>query len=721
MRIRKRPNNHASALTTLPLFLLALLVASCDSEFLLEAREAGQASQVTLNPVEATVSVGDAQQFEVEVRDRFGNLLADAEVTWSSRTPEVVAVAQGGLTEALAKGTATIEAQAGRATGSATVIVRDQDEDPDPSDPKRPGAVTDLRTTGSTSSSIRLAFTEVDDGRGSPAVYRVSYAPSASDPSWPDDYTEISEGACAGPVEGREIDGPFACGVPGLDPGTDYRFGLVAYRDEGEGSEVFGPPSNRVTASTADEGAFSSPGTVTDLRITRSSSRSVRVAFTEVDDGTGRPAFYRVRYAPSASNPSWPDDYTTVTTGACANPAEGVEIDGTFTCEVTGLLSGTDYDVGAIAYRYDDGGSRIFGEPSNVATGRTDERTTSEGIWISREEVMQRPTSGAAWDQLLADAARHPGRAQISDQHSNHDVYTLAAALVCVRTGEYCSKARRGVLDAIGTEDGGRWLAVGRNLGAYVVAADLLDLRADGDPQSAGTRVEEWMQGWLTKLLRNNNTTDMRPFGPFHAGANAAAQEGFAYAAVGAYLQDDEVLKRAWSGFRTFACDSGTRDHENIDLIGALRDGWAHDDVNPCAIGPKGAEKRVPSGRPGAGSVRTLDGALIADMRRGGTYRWEPGYTQYPWVGLEGLVPAAVILERAGYPAFELADRAVLRTHEYLWFLRQETGERRWFDGIRAREVVQLVNVVYGTSFPVNEVVGQGRTMGYTDWTHPEW
>jgi hypothetical protein len=106
-------------------------------------------------------------------------------------------------------------------------------------------------------------------------------------------------------------------------------------------------------------------------------------------------------------------------------------------------------------------------------------------------------------------------------------------------------------------------------------------------------------------------------------------------------------------------------------------------------------------------------------MRRGGVFRWKPGYTSYPWVGLEGLIPAAMILDRAGYPAFEVADRAVLRTLDYLWQLRASTGDARWFDGTRSREIVQLVNAVYRTSFPVNDVPGVGRTVGYTAWTHP--
>lgn len=462
------------------------------------------------------------------------------------------------------------------------------------------------------------------------------------------------------------------------------------------------------------------PGRVGDLRTVDATGRSIRLSFTEVDGGTGQPAYYRVRYAPSALDPSWPDEYTTVTEGDCATPMKGEGIGQTRTCEVPWLAADTEYRFGVIAYRYDESGSRVFGQPSNVASGRTGTMgSLSGGIWIDRDELMRRPTTGAAWERLLEDANLNPGSADISNQDSDHDVYTLAAALVCVRTGARCSRARRGVLDAIGTEAGGRWLAVGRNLGAYVIAADLLGLRADGDPESAGTRVEEWMEGWLTRRLRNNNTTDMRRFGPFHAGANAAAQEGFAFAAVAAYLGDGKALERAWSGFRTFVCDPGTPDLENIDLIGAVRDGWAHDDLDPCAVAPAGARKLVPSGEPGAGGTYRIDGALIADMRRGGTYRWAPGYTQYPWVGLEGLVPAAVVLERAGYPAFQVADRAILRTHEYLWFLRDQTGERRWFNGIRAREAVQLVNWAYGTSYPVNEVVGLGRTVGYTDWTHP--
>jgi hypothetical protein len=347
----------------------------------------------------------------------------------------------------------------------------------------------------------------------------------------------------------------------------------------------------------------------------------------------------------------------------------------------------------------------------------------SNGIWVSPATLRHLPTTGAAWERLLADAEADPGSADVADQDSGHDVATLAAALVCARTSspELCDKARAGVVSAIGTERGGRWLAVGRNLTAYVIAADVVGLRADGDPESAGTRVETWIRGFETERLANNNTGEPIPFIPFASGSNASAQEGAAYAAVAAYLGDRAALARAWDAFRTYVCDPSAPDRERIDLHSGVEAGWASDDRHPCAVNPAGAAKQIPPGRPGAGQVLQLSGAIINDMARGGDLAWPPGRTQYPWVGLEGLVPAAVILHRAGYPAFAVADRAVLRAVRYLHDLQLSTGSGRWFQERRSNEIIQLVNVAYGARFRVDLPAGAGRTVGYTDWTHATW
>jgi hypothetical protein len=344
--------------------------------------------------------------------------------------------------------------------------------------------------------------------------------------------------------------------------------------------------------------------------------------------------------------------------------------------------------------------------------------SSSQGVWVGAEEIAGRPTSGDDWNQLVQDAGRNFGTANIADQNSKHGQYVLAAALVCARTGQHCVRARQGVLDAIGTERGARWLAVGRTLGAYIIAADVLNLRADGVPNSEGSRVNAWIAGWLTTALADNVSGQLRTFAPYHSGSNAAAQEGFAHAAVAAYLGNRLELDRNWTMFRAFVCDARAPNLP-IDLGQGVASGWAHDDARPCAINPAGTSKRVPAGLPGAGGTYRIDGALINDMRRGGPFQWEPGFTQYAWTGLAGVVPAAVVLHRAGYPAFDAANRAVLRTHEYLWYLRQQTGNTGWFDGRRGSEVVRLVNYYYGTSYQHSSPVAVGHTIGYTGWTHP--
>ena len=61
---------------------------------------------------------------------------------------------------------------------------------------------------------------------------------------------------------------------------------------------------------------------------------------------------------------------------------------------------------------------------------------------------------------------------------------------------------------------------------------------------------------------------------------------------------------------------------------------------------------------------------------------------------------------------------AIFRAYDYLWYLRLQSGRDKWFDGKRSRETIFLVNRAYGSTFPVSLPVGEGRTVGFTDWTH---
>jgi hypothetical protein len=360
-------------------------------------------------------------------------------------------------------------------------------------------------------------------------------------------------------------------------------------------------------------------------------------------------------------------------------------------------------------------------------------------IWVSKSDILLLPTSGSAWNKVLVDAAKIGSEpANISDQDSNHDQYTYAAALACVRVNQYCNEARAAVLAAIGTENytlteprtpsENQWLPVGRNLAAYTISADLLDLRSG--VSSEGDQVYAWLSSFPGRYA-----TGGWEFAPFQTGSNANAHMGFVYATVAVYLQDEQMVARSWDAFRTFVCDPGAPDNEPIQKLnyGTVYN-WSHNDTNPCAINPPNATRIVPVGLPGAGMIMNIDGAVPSDQRRGGPLQWPPLYTWYPWTGFEGTVPAAIVLQRQGYPAYTAGDNAVARAVEYQWWLGQQLGQDPyctdgwpneggyigcWWDYDSAEEVKHLFNWIYNKSYPYRAPVGMGRTIGYVDWTHP--
>jgi hypothetical protein len=319
------------------------------------------------------------------------------------------------------------------------------------------------------------------------------------------------------------------------------------------------------------------------------------------------------------------------------------------------------------------------------------------GLWISPAELAALPTKGSAWKAMLAAAEGDLGTANVADQDSSHDGKTLACALAAARTdrADLRTKATNALSSAIGTETGARWLAIGRNLGAYVISADVLGIHSGP--------TYEWLAGFLTRTLRANNTDEQVAVANWPSGSNASAQVGFVTAALCVYTGDFARLASFWDGYRRYCGDRTSPIEEASNS-----DAWQFIPSDPVAIQDKGAVKQ---------GCR-LDGAIGNDMSRGGDDICSPGWTLYPWVGLEGAVPAALVFARAGYPAWNVAEEAIRRTHDYLWFLRQTTGNPDWFDGERSNECVYLVNRAYGTTFPCSLPVAAGRTFGFSDWTH---
>jgi hypothetical protein len=324
------------------------------------------------------------------------------------------------------------------------------------------------------------------------------------------------------------------------------------------------------------------------------------------------------------------------------------------------------------------------------------------GIWLSRAEIMQLPEHGAAWDQLRRFADEPAGKPDLSNQDSEADVHVLAAALVYARTGDeqLRSKAAAGVMAAIDTEQGGRTLALARGLVAYVVAADLIDLR-DYDPGGA-ERFASWLAAVRNERLEPASnptlvaTHELRPnnWGT-HAGASRIAAD--------IYLGDRRDLARAAAVFKGWLGDRAT--YHGFRYGSDLS--WQANPDTPVGVDPPGAVR----------DGESIDGALPDDMRRGCSMRFPPCPTLYPWEAMEGAAIQAELLSRQGYDAWNWGDQALRRAATFLFALHSRYGQSDWGAPSGHAWVPWLLNARYGTHFPVTTPALPGKGMGFTDWS----
>ena len=79
---------------------------------------------------------------------------------------------------------------------------------------------------------------------------------------------------------------------------------------------------------------------------------------------------------------------------------------------------------------------------------------------------------------------------------------------------------------------------------------------------------------------------------------------------------------------------------------------------------------------------------------------------------LQGALVQAVILERAGFDAFNWSDQALLRAVRWLYDTAHfpAVGDDTW--------IPSVANYFYGTNFPVPSSTRAGKNVGWRDWTH---
>ncbi len=320
---------------------------------------------------------------------------------------------------------------------------------------------------------------------------------------------------------------------------------------------------------------------------------------------------------------------------------------------------------------------------------------THKGIWIGADEIARLPISGAAWENLLRAANQPTQTPNLFEQEDSANVLMLAKALVFARLKEekYRSEvvAALRVLIATQAPTDARTLALGRELIAYVIAADLIDLRNHAPELDKQFRAK-------LKALRSVSFKERTLISTHEQRANNwGTHAGASRAAVAAYLNDEAELQRCAQVFRGWL---GERAAYAGFKFGKMM--WQADSIRPVGVNAKGAQR----------GEHSLDGALPEELRRAGAFTWPPPHENYVYEALQGALAQAVILHRAGFDVWEWGDRALLRA--FVWLYAEAkfpaSGDDAW--------QVHVVNHFYRTQFPAKTPCAPGKNVGWADWTH---
>jgi hypothetical protein len=325
-------------------------------------------------------------------------------------------------------------------------------------------------------------------------------------------------------------------------------------------------------------------------------------------------------------------------------------------------------------------------------------------ILMSRSALMARPVRGTPWRNLKAVADGSLGTPNLCDQNSRHHLRTLAAALVFARTGvaSYGSKARNGVYAAISTLRVGchnATLSVGRQLTAYVLAADFAELAGAPD-----TTFRSFLTSIRRRIIGGHSIWDSLYHTQVRSATNWGAYAGAARIAASLYLGDTADVASASKITRGFLGDR--RAYKFWDRLSSAAKSWS---CSPSNYTPVNGWCR-------RGGI-LVDGAVVADLSRGGSRRWPPGSTgiQYQLDSIQGLGLQVEMLYRNGYGSAWLWSNRALKRMANIVTRSKAAGGTGWNQTQASRQMPWLLNRRLGMHLP-RAYSGMGRAIGFTDW-----
>jgi uncharacterized protein YjdB len=277
----------------------------------------------------SSLTVGQTTHATATLRDSSNNVLSGRTVVWTSTNMSAATSSDSGTVTALAAGSTQIEASSGGKMGAAPLTVTSV----------APVPVASV-TVAPTSSNLVIGATvqlqvSAFDANNNPLTGRIVTSSSAN---------------------------PGIASINSLGLVTAISVGTTQITVTSEGKSAVATINVSLPPPTTN------PSAVTNLQATVTGSSSVTLSFTQVDDGTGQPAKYDVRFAVAPI--SW-GSAPSVTSGTCSTPVAGTAIGSQVSCTVLGLVAATNYNFQLVAFRGTMNLNAVYGSLSNTVAATT--------------------------------------------------------------------------------------------------------------------------------------------------------------------------------------------------------------------------------------------------------------------------------------------------------------------------------------------------------------
>jgi PKD repeat protein len=334
------------------------------------------------------------------------------------------------------------------------------------------------------------------------------------------------------------------------------------------------------------------------------------------------------------------------------------------------------------------------------------------GILLSPAQLAALPTTGAGW-QAIVDRVNSPyGGCYCLGQRDDSNKDVLAHALYGARLGDATAKAFvRDKISAVmaGGRDTNDVLATLRNLSAYIISADLIDLK------TYAPSVDTSFRSWLRTEINFNyaggggggsvvsiHDYKANNFGT-HAGADRLAAD--LYLGTTADLADYQTARDVWYGWATGDPFTDGRNWTGTN--------WQCTPTGTTAYGinPAGCTR----------DGHSFDGIIPEDMTRQGEYTgawppytgpWPPatgGGENYIQGAMDGATLSFAIITHHGENAWAWGSNAAKRQLDWKYANGQPP-----YSGFKWQ--IPVIEKAYGVDYTGNDPTATSTNFGYADW-----